>query len=75
MKAYIDSLNDPSLAKLIKKSYFRCKLSLDYDLSRSKKAGLGKIEAKSIKKELKLLKGDASIDIDVYPFIKDSLMC
>lgn len=74
VRAFAD--NDPSLRKVVISSYLRFKMSLDYDLSRSKEDGLSKLEASAIRKAMKNLKskGDFSVSGEIYEsVVKQSL--
>lgn len=64
MRHYADILGDERILKAVRGSYLRSYFSLLYDLSVSKKGGLGKEEAKKIKRALKLLKSKTPIPVD-----------
>lgn len=63
IRIYADQSGDPRLVKEVRRSYLRMKLSLDYDLYCSRKAGLTRKEARAILKEFHLFKTKGPLPI------------
>ena len=77
MRAYCELLDDPKLREAFFSSRLRSKISLDFDLFKSKKAGLGKDEAKRILREFSYIYKEESKDISSLsgsPIVKRSLI-